>query len=81
MTITYGEGPFYVQLANILRARIESGELPPRRPIPSKKQLRQEFGLAGETVDKAIAILKDEGLVETQIGLGIFVLPPERRPK
>ena len=68
-----GDVPVYVQLADILRARIESGELAPRRPVPSKRSLMQEYGVAGGTIDKAIAILRDEGLVRTVIGRGIYV--------
>jgi peptide/nickel transport system ATP-binding protein len=55
-----GDVPVYVQLASILRARIESGDLPPRRAVPSKRMLMQEFGIAGGTVDKAIDILRGE---------------------
>jgi hypothetical protein len=42
-----GDVPIYVQLAEILRARIESGELPPRRAVPSKRMLMQEFRRRG----------------------------------
>lgn len=68
-----GDVPVYVQLADILRARIASGDLAPRRPVPSKRTLMQEYGVAGGTVDKAIGILKAEGLVRTVIGRGIYV--------
>ena len=70
-----GDVPVYIQLADILRARIESGEIPPRRPVPSKRSLQQEYGVAGGTIDKAIAILRDEGLVRTVTGRGIYVTP------
>ncbi len=73
-----GDVPVYIQLADILRSRIESGELAPRRPVPSKRTLMQDYGVAGGTVDKAIAILRQEGLVRTVIGRGIYVV--ERRP-
>lgn len=63
----------YVQLANILRTLIADGSLAPGRPIPSKKHLRETYGVSGETVDKAIAILRGEGLVVTVHGRGIFV--------
>jgi GntR family transcriptional regulator len=68
-----GDVPVYVQLADILRARIESGELAPRRPVPSKRTLMQDYGVAGGTIDKAIGILRDEGLVRTVTGRGIYV--------
>jgi GntR family transcriptional regulator len=68
-----GDVPIYIQLADILRARIQSGELAPRRPVPSKRSLQQTYGVAGGTIDKAIAILREEGLVRTVIGRGIYV--------
>jgi GntR family transcriptional regulator len=68
-----GDVPVYIQLADILRARIESGELAPRRPVPSKRTLMQQYEVAGGTVDKAIGILRDEGLVRTVTGRGIYV--------
>jgi GntR family transcriptional regulator len=74
-----GDVPVYVQLASILRARIESGELAPRRAVPSKRTLMQEFGVAGGTVDKAIGILRAAGLVRTVTGRGIYVVPPAER--
>ena len=64
---------------SMLRARIESGELPPRRAVPSKRMLMQEFGIAGGTVDRAIDILRGEGLVRTVTGRGIYVVPPSER--
>ena len=75
-----GDVPVYVQLAGILRARILSGELAPRRPVPSKRTLMQEYGVAGGTIDKAIGILRDEGLVRTVTGRGIYVVPEDQRP-
>lgn len=68
-----GSEPPYQQLAAILRGQILSGEIAPDRPIPSKKTLQQELGLAGKTIDKAIQVLKDEGLVHTVKGMGIYV--------
>jgi len=65
--------PVYQQIAAILRARIESGELAPRRPIPSESTLMQEFGVARETARKAVRLLADEGLVFTVQGRGTYV--------
>ncbi len=39
----------YLQLAAILRTQIESGELPPDRPLPSYTTLMQEHGIARGT--------------------------------
>lgn len=65
--------PPYLQLAAILRRRIESGEIPPGRAIPSLIALEAEYGLARDTIRKAIQVLRDEGLVETVAGMGIYV--------
>jgi len=71
--------PVYRQLAAILRGQIERGELAPRRPVPSKRQLTQQYGIAGGTVDKAMDLLRAEGLVKTVTGRGIYVTAPEER--
>jgi DNA-binding GntR family transcriptional regulator len=67
--------PVYVQVADILRARIESGQLLPDRPVPSESQLRQEFGVARGTARKAIAVLREQGFVVTVKGRGSYVNP------
>jgi GntR family transcriptional regulator len=64
--------PSYLQLAAILRGRIESGEIGPEEALPSITFLVQETGLAVGTVRKAIKILADEGLVVTVPGRGSF---------
>jgi len=65
--------PPYRQLAAILRDQIQSGELAPGAAVPSVKRLRQEYGVAETTARKAVALLRDEGLVETVMGWGSFV--------
>jgi GntR family transcriptional regulator len=75
-----GEVPISQQLAAIIRNRILSGDLPAGRPVPSKRTLREEYGVAGSTVDKAMAILKTEGLIRPAKGLGLFVVPEDERP-
>jgi DNA-binding GntR family transcriptional regulator len=69
------EGPIppYRQIADILRGRIKSGDIPPGRRIPSLTELEQEFEVARDTLRKAVQVLKDEGLVETVSGMGIYV--------
>ena len=67
--------PVYEQLASILRGQIQSGELAPRRPLPSIRTLQERYGVSDGTVKHALQLLKDEGLVRTVIGRGIFVRP------
>jgi DNA-binding GntR family transcriptional regulator len=65
--------PLWRQLADILRAQIESGELPAGRIVPSENTLSQQHGLARGTVVKALDALEREGLVERIQGRGTFV--------
>jgi DNA-binding GntR family transcriptional regulator len=67
----------YLQLADLLRAQIRSGELPPRSRVPSLTDLAAEHGLADMTVRKALKVLVDEGLIETRPGRGTFVKAPQ----
>lgn len=63
----------YRQLAGVLRERILGGELAAGQRMPSEKDLHDEFGLARETVRRALAILRSESLVEVRHGHGTFV--------
>jgi GntR family transcriptional regulator len=67
------EIPVYLQVAELLRARITAGEIEPGRPLPSIRHLVQEFGVADGTVQKAIKVLRDEGLVVSVRGKGSYV--------
>lgn len=61
----------YEQVAAILRARIKAGEL--GRKLPSYMALAQELDVAPMTIQRALRILKDEGLIYGKPGLGTFV--------
>ncbi|WP_326646568.1 GntR family transcriptional regulator [Streptosporangium sp. NBC_01755] len=69
-----GAIPPYQQVAAAIRKRIASGEIPPDRRIPSLVELGAEFGIARDTLRKAVQVLKNEGLVETVTGMGIYVV-------
>ena len=71
--------PVYRQVAAVIRGRIESGEIPDGRAVPSEKQLMGEFGIARETARKAVKVLRDEGLVEIVQGRGAYVIPAASR--
>ncbi|MGC4854624.1 GntR family transcriptional regulator [Micromonospora sp. DT4] len=72
--------PVYVQLADLLRQRIESRDLVPGTALPSEARLTQEYGIGREAVRMAIALLRTEGLVNTVRGHGSYVREePERR--
>jgi GntR family transcriptional regulator len=75
----YSPEPRYQQLANLMRGRIQSGELGPGERLPSQLTLVQEYGVARMTAGKALQVLVDEGLAVVVPGMGTYV-SPKRRP-
>jgi DNA-binding GntR family transcriptional regulator len=69
-------GPKYRQIADDLRARIDSGEYPPGSQLPTKADLMATHHVALNTVERAIEELRREGLVETIQGSGMFTRQP-----
>ena len=61
------------QLADLLRAQITSGELAPGQRLPSIVDLATEHHVTTGTVQKALRILKGEGLVISVPSYGTFV--------
>ncbi|MFE0414185.1 GntR family transcriptional regulator [Streptomyces tendae] len=70
--------PLYVQLADVIAKKIESGELAPDRPIPSENHLADEYGVARLTARRTAQELRERGLIVTVRGKGSFVV--ERPP-
>lgn len=68
--------PRYLQIAAIIRGRIESGELRPGQPVPSQNTIVQTYGVARMTAHKALGVLVSEGLVVVVPGVGALVARP-----
>lgn len=68
--------PLYMQLADIIAAKIAAGEIQPDRPIPSETRLAEEYGVARLTARRVHRELRDRGLVRTVRGKGSFVEAP-----
>ncbi len=67
--------PSYLQLAGQLREAIVSGEIGPDEMLPSQRRMMQETGLGMSTVQRAVKVLIEEGLVVSVPGRGVFVAP------
>lgn len=72
-----GIDPLYMQLATVLRERIASGDL--ARRVPSVVTLAQQYEVSQGTAERALRILKDEGLIKSAMGRGTFVVGPADR--
>ena len=64
--------PYYMQLKNILKARIQSGEIRTKK-LPSVRQVAKEYGVSVNTVLRAYNELANEGIVTGTVGKGTFV--------
>ncbi|MFI7707494.1 GntR family transcriptional regulator [Nonomuraea sp. NPDC049480] len=71
-------GAHYRDVANTIRQAIHAGVYPRGSLLPNEDQLAEELGVNRATVNKALKILKSEGLVYVHMGVGTYVheLPP-----
>ncbi|MEV0373118.1 GntR family transcriptional regulator [Streptomyces sp. NPDC050636] len=63
----------YERIADKLRQSIRTGQLKPGHRLPSETQLAEEFKKSVPTVQNALRVLRDEGLIEKRHGIGTFV--------
>lgn len=76
-----GITPVYLQLAEILRNEISSGEIAPGARLPSETVLMQRYDVARLTARRAFRVLADEGLTVTVQGRGSFVKDHSGEPE
>lgn len=67
------------RIAADLRDEIMGGELPPGANLPSTAQLKTRFDASNATVQKALYLLKEEGLVIGRAGAAVTVREHRRR--
>ena len=65
--------PIYLQLQELLKLSIVSGQRPPGDKLPAVRDLALEAAVNPNTVQRALAELEREGLVYTQRTSGRFV--------
>jgi GntR family transcriptional regulator len=68
--------PPYRQIAEIIRRRIGAGEYRPDTRIPTESEIVGEFEVARSNARRAVAVLRDEGLVYTVPNRGSYVARP-----
>jgi len=69
--------PVAAQVARDIERDIGAGRLAPDTRLPSEGDLAQQYGVARMTVRRAVAQLRDKGLVITVHGRGSFVAPDD----
>lgn len=67
-------------IAESLRERIGSGGLMPGDALPTQAVLMAEFGASSLSVQRAMALLKQDGYAISRPGKGAFVAHPDADP-
>jgi len=65
--------PFYQQIKDTIRRKIDSGRWQPGERTPSENQLVRELGVSRMTVNRALRELTQEGRLKRVHGVGTFV--------
>ena len=68
-----GPVPPYKQIAEIIRGRIASGEYRKGTRIPTESEMVETWEVARTTARRAIALLREQGLVDTVPQRGTYV--------
>ena len=62
--------PLYFQLAETLRAAIETGAYSPGSKLPTEGELCEQYDVSRSVVRQALQSLAHDNLIETERGLG-----------
>jgi GntR family transcriptional regulator len=75
--VRHGPLPRYYQLKEIIREKVRAGAWPPGEPIPSERELSEQYGISRMTVRQSVSELVNEGLLFREQGRGTFVERPK----
>ncbi len=65
--------PLFLQIADWLKRGIVEGTYPPGERLPSIRELALELSVTPNTLQRALSILEEEGLIRTERTSGKFV--------
>lgn len=68
--------PPYVQVAETVARAITTGEMKPGERLPSIRELSDRYGVAPMTIQHALRILRERGLIVSWQGRGSYVREP-----
>lgn len=71
--------PMFLQIFDRIKKDIISAKYPPNTQIPTVRQLACDMSVNPNTVQKALQLLEDDGLIVTRGTLGKFVTPDTER--
>lgn len=69
--------PYYIQLIDILKEKITSGEWRPGDQIPSEPELCELYGVSRTVVRQALQQMEYDQLIQRKKGKGTFIAEPK----
>jgi GntR family transcriptional regulator of arabinose operon len=76
-----GTAPLHQRLRSAIREQLLDGTLQPGQALAAERTLGEQLGVSRSTVRQAIRGLIDEGLLESLVGAGTFVVERRRAPR
>lgn len=73
MSRSFDTRPQHERIAAEIRARILDGWLAPGEQLATVTRLKDEFGSTSATIQRSLDLLKDEGLLRSRPGAGVYV--------
>lgn len=71
--------PTMDELLDDLRSKIKDGTYPPGTQLPSGRALADSYDVSHSTIQRAIATLREQGVLVGRPGRGVFVAESSRR--
>jgi DNA-binding GntR family transcriptional regulator len=68
-----GPVPIYVQIVDYVTSHIEAGDWAPGHRLPAERDMADRWGVAYLTIRKAMAVLRERGLIISVQGRGTYV--------
>lgn len=65
--------PIAADIARTLQQRIDAGEWADGRQVPPERDLAADFGVARNTIRRAMNLLREDGTISRHVGRGTFV--------
>jgi GntR family transcriptional regulator len=65
--------PVYKRIAREFTVLIETGQLRPGDALPSIKEIVEQYRTSKSTVQRALSLLDDRGLIESHQGKAVYV--------
>jgi DNA-binding LacI/PurR family transcriptional regulator len=76
-----GERNSFKAIASTLQARVENGDIPLGRYLPTEREIQEEFGVSRSTVRRALGLLVEDGWIQNIPNRGVVAGSGVRRAK